>query len=42
MPRNTVASKAAAGPSDTSDEETVTVLNPQAELTAANAEIKRL
>ena len=42
MPRNTVASKSAAGPSNTSDSETVTVLNPQAELTAANAKIKQL
>ena len=35
-------SKAATGPSNTSDSETVTVSNPQAELAAANAEIKRL
>ena len=42
MPRNTVASKALAGPSNTLDSETVTVLNPQAELVAANAEIKWL
>src|SRR6266568_8122943 len=42
MPRNTAASKAAAGPANTSDSETVTVSNPQAELAAANAEIERL
>src|SRR6266705_2691872 len=42
MPRNTAASKSAAGPSNTSDSETVTVLNPRAELAAANAEIERL
>src|SRR6266704_952669 len=42
MPRNTVASKSAAGPSNTSDSETVTVSNPQAKLTTANAKIERL
>ena len=42
MPRNTAASKTAAGPSNTSEDETVTVSTPQAELAAANAEIKRL
>jgi len=42
MPRNIVAGKAAAGPLNTSDEETINVLTPQAELTAANTEIKRL
>ena len=42
MLRNTAASKAAIGPLNTSDKEIVTVLNPQAELTAANAKIKRL
>jgi hypothetical protein len=42
MPRNTAAGKAAAGPSNTSDEETINVSTPQAELIAANAEIERL
>jgi len=42
MPRNTAAGKAAAGPANTSDGETATNLNPQAELVAANTEIKRL
>jgi len=42
MPRNTVASKAAAGPANTSNGEIVAVLTPQEELAAANAEIKRL
>jgi len=42
MLRNTVASKAAVGPLNTSDKETVTILNPQAELMAANTKIKRL
>jgi len=42
MPRNTVAGKAAAGPANTSNSETVAVLTPQEELAAANAEIKRL
>ena len=42
MLRNTVAGRAAAGPANTSDGETVTVSNPQEELAAANAEIKRL
>ena len=40
MLRNTVASKTAAGPLNTSKDETVTVLTPQAELAAANAKIK--
>jgi hypothetical protein len=40
MPRNTVASKTAAGPSNTSKDKTITVPTPQAELTTANAEIK--
>ena len=40
MPRNTAAGKAAAGPSNTLDSETITVLTPQAELTEANAKIK--
>jgi len=42
MLRNTVASKAAAGPANTSNGETVTVSNPQEELAAANAKIKQL
>jgi hypothetical protein len=42
MPQNTAAGKAAAGPTNTLDEETINVLTPQAELAAANAEIKRL
>ncbi len=42
MPRNTAAGKAAAGPSNTSDGETIAVSTPQEELAAANAEIERL
>ena len=42
MPQNTAAGKAAAGPANTSDEKTINVLTPQAELTAVNAKIKRL
>jgi hypothetical protein len=42
MPRNTAASKTAAGPLNTSKDKTVTILTPQAELAAANTEIKRL
>ena len=42
MPRNTAAGKAAAGPTNTSDGETVAVSTPQEELAAANAEIERL
>ena len=42
MPRNTAAGKAAAGPLNTSDSETITVSTPQAELAEANAEIERL
>lgn len=42
MPRNATAGKAAAGPSNTSKDITVTVSKTQAELAAANAEIKRL
>ena len=42
MPRNTAASKTAAGPSNTSEDETITILTPQAELAAANAKIERL
>ena len=42
MPRNTVAGKAAVGPANTSDGETVTVSTPQKELAAANIKIERL
>jgi hypothetical protein len=42
MLRNTAAGKVAVGPLNTLDEETINVLTPQAELIAANAEIKRL
>jgi len=42
MPRNTAAGKAAVGPANTSNGETVTVLTPQEELAAANTEIERL
>jgi hypothetical protein len=42
MPRNIAASKTAAGPLNTSEDETITVLTPQAELAAANAKIKQL
>ena len=40
MLRNIAASKAAAGPLNTSDNKIVNVLNPQAELAVANAKIK--
>ena len=40
MLRNTVAGKAAVGPLNTSNSEIITVLTPQEELMAANAEIK--
>jgi len=42
MPRNIVAGKAAIGPINTSNGETVAVLTPQEELAAVNAKIKRL
>ena len=42
MPWNTAAGKAAAGPANTSDKETINVLTPQAELTAASAKIEWL
>ena len=42
MLRNTAASKAAAGPLNTSDDKIVNILNPQVELAAANAKIERL
>jgi len=41
MLRNAVASKAAAGLVNTSNGETIAVLTPQEEFTAANAEIER-
>jgi len=40
MLKNTAAGKAAAGPLNTLNSETVTILKPQVELTAVNAEIK--
>ena len=40
MLRNTVAGKVAAGPLNTLNSEIITVLIPQEELAAANAEIK--
>ena len=42
MLRNIAAGKAAVGPLNTSNSKTATNLNPQVELIAANAEIKRL
>ena len=42
MLRNIIIGKAAAGLANTSNSEIVTVLTPQEELAAANAEIKRL
>ena len=42
MPRNTAAGKAAVGPVNTSNSETVAVLTPQEELVAPNTKIKRL
>ena len=42
MLRNIVVGKAAIGPANASDEETINVLTPQAELAAANTEIKWL
>ena len=42
MLKNTAASKTAAGPLNSSKNKIITVLTPQAELIAANAEIKRL
>jgi hypothetical protein len=42
MPRNTAAGKAAAGPANASDKETINVSTPRTELAAANAEIERL
>ena len=42
MPQNIAVGKAAIGPANTSDKEIINILTPQAELIAANAEIKRL
>ena len=42
MSRNTAVGKATAGPLNTSNGKTITVLTPQEELTAANAKIKQL
>ena len=42
MPQNTTIGKVAVGPANASDKEIINVLTPQAELAAANAEIKRL
>ena len=42
MPQTIAVGKAAVGPLNTLDKETINVLTPQAELTATNAEIKRL
>ena len=42
MPRNIVVGKATVGPANALDEEIINILTPQAELAAANAEIKRL
>ena len=40
MPKTTAAGKATAGPLNTSNSKTITVLTPQEELVVANAEIK--
>ena len=40
MLRNTIASKLAAGPLNTSKDKIITILTPEAELIAANTEIK--
>jgi hypothetical protein len=40
MLRNIAASKAAIGPLNTSKDEIITVLTPEAEFMAANAEIR--
>ena len=42
MLKNTAAGKAAIGPLNTSNSKIITILTPQEELIAANAEIKRL
>ena len=40
MPRNTAVSKIAAGPLNSSKDKIINILTPQAELAAANTEIK--
>ena len=40
MLRNTIASKLAAGPLNTSKDKIITILTPEAELIVANTEIK--
>ena len=40
MPRNTAASKLAAGPLNSSKNKTITILTPRAKLVAANTKIK--
>ena len=40
MLRNTVASKSAVGPLNTSEDKIITVLTPKVELMAANTKIK--
>ena len=40
MPQNIVVGKAAIGPINALDKETINILTPQAELIAANTEIK--
>ena len=40
MPKNTIASRSAAGPLNTSKDKTITVLTPKVELIAANTKIK--
>jgi len=42
MLKNIVAGRAATGPTNTSNSEIVTILNPQEELVVANAKIKQL
>ena len=42
MPQNTTANKAPIRPSNTLNNKTITILNPQADFAAANAKIKWL
>ena len=42
MPRNTVVGKVAIGPTNALDKEIINILTPQADLIAANTEIKQL
>ena len=42
MPQNIVVGKVAVGPANALDKEIINILTPQAELIAANTEIKRL